>query len=131
MSRRTRIVVGLYACLVTLAVVYRVWFVSYPDVSIRVRNATGHDFDSVLIGFSGQREDFGRLESRTNSEYRRFSEAYSYGYVRVVTQNRTLEMRPIDYVGEVPLVPGRYTLWLRVKLYQGELDIFQKLVTDW
>ena len=104
------------------------WFTYHQDIGIRVRNTSGAVLDDVVFGT----ENFGRLEPHSTSEYRKFVTAYSYGYLKLVTQHRTYEESPIDFVGETPLMPGRYTLRLTVLWSPGrELTVRQTMVTDW
>lgn len=85
------------------------------DVDIRIRNGSGYDFESVLVGFPNQAAEYGAVRAGKSTGYRTVGEAYRYAYVEVVAAGRTLIGQPIDYVGEELLEPGRYTYELSVR----------------
>ena len=76
---------------------------------IRVANHSSRDFDSVLIGFPSQQEEYGPIASGGVSAYRAVAQAYRYAYVEVQVDTARLVLQPIDYVGESLLGPGRFT----------------------
>jgi hypothetical protein len=88
-------------------------------VEVRVRNAAATSMRSVAVGFpyEGGEVVYGDLAPGEASEYRAVRKAYRYAAVRVVVDGDTLGIIPIDYVGETPLSPGRYTY--RLGLYEG------------
>jgi Tfp pilus assembly protein PilP len=81
---------------------------------IRVVNASAVDFDAAEVAFLESPQDFGPVGPGAASDYEPFETAYRYGYVRVETEAGDLVLQPIDYVGEAPLPPGRYTFRLGV-----------------
>jgi len=82
---------------------------SEAPVEVRVVNASAVSFDRVVIGFPRQKEDYGTLAARAQSDYRAVAEAYGYAYVEVHRAGERLVLQPIDYVGERLLASGRYT----------------------
>ena len=76
---------------------------------VRIQNASNAPFDSVLVDFSGQREFYGLIEAGEATGYRAVSKAYRCAYVEVHFADGRGVIQPIDYVGEKPLEPGRYT----------------------
>lgn len=89
---------------------------SREGVNVRVRNASAADFDRVVVVFPKQHEvDYGRLPKGEVSQLRTTAQAYRYAGIRVTIGQRELALTPIDYVGEQPLVPGRYTYVLGVE----------------
>jgi hypothetical protein len=89
---------------------------SREGINIRVRNDSAADFDRVVIVFPKQQEvDYGRLARGDVSQFRATAQAYRYAGVRVTIGQRELALNPIDYVGEQPLAPGRYTYVLGVE----------------
>lgn len=78
-------------------------------VQIRVVNNSPFAFDEVEVNFSSQNESYGSLSVGGATGYRSVRLAYRYAYVRVRSGNKTVVQQPIDYVGETPLAPGRYS----------------------
>jgi hypothetical protein len=106
----------------------------YSDASVRVENASDVVFDGVIVGFlyeQGNYREYGRIEPHSVSAYRTFRHAYSYGHITVQTGGRTLTLQPIDWVGELPLSPGRYTYRVTVGTgLDGHPDLNVEFVTD-
>jgi hypothetical protein len=78
-------------------------------VLIRVVNASPFAFDEVVVGFPSQNESYGSLAVGAVTQYRPVTQAYRYANVRVSSGGKTVVQQPIDYVGETPLAPGRYS----------------------
>lgn len=83
-------------------------------VQIRVVNNSPFAFDEVEVNFSAQNESYGSLPVGGATGYRSVRLAYRYAYVRVRSGNKTVVQQPIDYVGETPLTPGRYSYVIEV-----------------
>jgi hypothetical protein len=105
---------------------------SGPGVAVRIENATDKVFESVVIGFPSQREDYGSIPAGEASVYRSVARAYRYAYAEIKIDGETLVLRPIDYVGESLLRPGRYTyrITLNPKSTSRDNRIFLDLVVD-
>ncbi|MGH7460908.1 MAG: hypothetical protein ACREMA_07750 [Longimicrobiales bacterium] len=98
-----------------------------PDeVRIRVRNASVVNFESTIINFSRQNEQYGAVEAGRTTDYREIGQAYSYAYVEVLAGGNRYVMQPIDYVGEEQLKAGSYTYELS---FNGN-SLVQRLVRD-
>lgn len=82
---------------------------------LRVENMSNVDFSQVVIGFPGEEAHYGAVQAGRSSEYRVFETAYRYGDVKVKAANETYAIWPIDYVGEEPLGPGRFTYMLDIE----------------
>ena len=83
------------------------------DVEVRVRNFSTTDFDSVLVRFPQDVvHRYGRVEAGRSSSYATVEEAYRYDYVEVWIGGEKYALQPIDFVGESPLQPGRWTYGL-------------------
>lgn len=78
-------------------------------VDIRVANESGIDFDQVIVGFPDGQEAYGPVSAGERTDYRQVPKAYRYAYFEVHVESETLVAQPVDYVGETPLPPGRYT----------------------
>ena len=78
-------------------------------MAIRVENATNRTFDAVWVGFPEQREVYGRVSARSVSAYRAVGTAYRYAYVEIRLGVEKAVIQPMDYLGETPWEPGRYT----------------------
>ena len=81
---------------------------------VRVVNASALDFDAVEVAFTGPARALGPVAAGDASAYEPFDTAYRYGYVRVETEAGEFVLQPVDYVGEEPLAPGRYTFRLGI-----------------
>lgn len=79
------------------------------SVVIRIVNGSPFAFDEVEVNFSAQVEAYGPLPVGGRTQYRPVGQAYRYAYVRVRSGGKTVVQQPIDYVGETPLAPGRYS----------------------
>ncbi len=78
---------------------------SSDDVEIRVYNNSDHTFHDVVVNGVA----LGDVAAGEYSRYAGFEEAYHYGAVSATVDGKPLGIMPIDYVGETPLRPGRYT----------------------
>ena len=81
------------------------------DLLIRVANLTDLNFTKVTIGTTAF-YDYGSLGPDEISCYQVHDMAYRYAYVKAVTQDDSLILQPIDYVGEIPLSNGKWTYQL-------------------
>ena len=88
---------------------------SRPDIAIRIENASNKTFDSVLVKFPEQEENYGRIRARSTSPYRTVKEAYRYAYVDIKSGKNVGLLLPFDYTAEPLLGPGRYTYRLTVR----------------
>jgi hypothetical protein len=84
------------------------------DIFIRVRNASQYPFDDIVVNTSGGENKYSTVAAGQKSDYKAFTKAYKYAYVKLNTQGQDLGIQPIDYVGETPLQPGHYTYALDV-----------------
>ena len=82
---------------------------SRPEVAIRAENASDKAFDSVVVKFPEQQENYGPIPASSTSPYRTVTKAYRYAYVEIKLGDEVAVLQPIDYVGEALLRPGRYT----------------------
>ncbi len=98
------------------------------EVRIRVHNASAIDFESTVVDFSRQTEQYGAVHAGETSDYRTVNTAYSYAYVEVLAGGNRHVMQPEDYVGEKPLKGGAYTYEL--SFYPGTSQLTQRLVRD-
>ena len=92
---------------------------------VRVANASAVDFDAVAVAFTGPTRALGPVGAGEASGYEPFETAYRYGYVRVETEAGEFVLQPIDYVGEEPLAPGRYTFRLGIEGDALTLDLVE------
>ena len=73
----------------------------------------------------------GRVGAGAESEYRQVAKAYRYAHIEVLISGATIALRPMDYVGEEPLVPGDYTYALSYDSAAGSRGQLQLvLVTE-
>jgi len=93
-------------------------------VEIRVANRSDRDFDQVDVTFNSQKVSYGPVAKGATSEYRTAQEeAYRYALVVVTAGGETFRFQPIDFVGETPLAPGRYTYALNIDPNDRQLTI--------
>lgn len=93
-------------------------------VEVRIANRSDRDFDSVNVTFTSKQVSYGPVARGTTSEYRKVEEeAYRYALVVVTAGGETFRFQPIDYVGETPLAPGRYTYALNVEPTDRQVTI--------
>ena len=93
-------------------------------VSVRIRNDSAVTFDRVEVGFyNGPTFDYGLVRSGASSQYRTPRDrAYQYAKVVVTVGGERLVYQPVDFVGETPLEPGRFTYALSVT-DEGDLSL--------
>ena len=93
-------------------------------VEVRVANRSDRDFDQVDVTFASQKVSYGPVAKGAASEYREAQEkAYRYALVVVTAGGETFRFQPIDFVGETPLAPGRYTYALNIDPNDRQLTI--------
>ncbi len=98
-------------------------------VEVRVANRSDRDFDTVDVTFGSQKVSCGPVAKGASSEYREAKEeAYRYALVVVTAGGETFRFQPIDFVGETPLAPGRYTYALSIDPNDRQLTI--ELIED-
>jgi hypothetical protein len=81
-----------------------------PSSEVRIRNNTGSLLRQVVV--NGQQ--YGNINAGQTGEYRKLRVAYRYASVRFVAGTREMQIRPEDYVGEVPLGRGKFTYVLTI-----------------
>ena len=79
------------------------------EVRLRVENKSSFDFDEVQLNPGNDKKDLGTIKAGGKSSYHAFETAYRYGFISIRIKDTTLTLQPIDYVGESPLAPGKYT----------------------
>jgi len=82
------------------------------EVLVRIRNTSDSNFTEMLVASGVPILDgifFGEVAAASYSGYKTFPKAYGIAYVRLIAGGQERQLIPIDYVGERPLKPGRYT----------------------
>jgi hypothetical protein len=92
-------------------------------VEIRIANRSDRDFDRVDATFDPEKVEYGAVAKGATSEYRTVKQAYRYALVEVTAGGQTSRFHPIDYVGETPLEPGRYTYALTIEPSDNTITI--------
>lgn len=78
-------------------------------VETRFRNATPFTLTDVSLSWPGGSMQVAELAPGASSSLERHDGAYSYGALNVTMNGTVRRLQPIDFVGESPLVAGRYT----------------------
>lgn len=100
------------------------------QVNMRLKNSTGYTIKkTTVISPTAQTATFEELKKDSSSKYISFQTLYKYAYVEVIIDTDTLKFSPIDYVGEEPLSPGRYTFEIGIANYEAKY-LSLKLITD-
>jgi len=87
--------------------------------NIRIKNNSHYDFCNVVVDPYSGKINCGKINQGAETCYRAVSEAYRYGFVQLYINDKEFVIQPIDYVGEVPLVAGKYTYLLDVTDYNS------------
>jgi len=103
-----------------------------PDqVAVRVRNASTVPFDETTLYLMDGPRELGRISSGGTSAYVVTDTAYRFMTTQAIVGSDTLRLQVIDYVGEQPLSPGRYTYVLSIyEDEQGTRRLDQALEED-
>lgn len=85
--------------------------VGNPDAKVRIRL---HNLDSIAltdvhVHWPVDSARFDSLPSQAYTDYIAVDSAYRYAYVKAKAGKRVWICLPMDFVGETPLAPGRYT----------------------
>ncbi|MDQ7991928.1 MAG: hypothetical protein AAGC63_02960, partial [Propionicimonas sp.] len=89
--------------------------VRQASVQIRVGNAGPSGLDAVEVTFpDNQVVDYGAVAAGEASDYHLVGLAYRYSLIVATADGEERRWQPIDFVGETPLAPGRYTYELSV-----------------
>ncbi len=91
------------------------------DILLRVANESPVTFDRTFVHLPEDQVEFGALAANQVSDYVRVSAAYRYAYILVEVGDTDYVLQPIDYVGEEPLGPGKYTYALEPSTTPGYL----------
>ena len=92
---------------------------------ISVKNISSYDFADVIVNTKGGENNYGNILANAISGYESFDFAYSYAFIELKINNNTYTIQPIDYVGETPLTPGKYTYSIDVS---PEGDQYSRLI---
>lgn len=84
-------------------------FDSEGVVEVRVRNGSNLTFDEGVLYVHRDSLIFSALGPGQETPYQEVDQAYEIATTRVVTGTDTARLQVIDFVGEQPLGPGRYT----------------------
>jgi hypothetical protein len=79
------------------------------DLQIRISNVSEFNFANIIVDASGEKVNFGNLNSNSKSEFKTFDLAYRYAFMEFEIDGETFTLQPIDYVGETPLENGKYS----------------------
>ena len=84
-------------------------FGSGDPVEVRVRNGSSVTFDEGALYVHRDSIILTSLGPGQETPYQEVEEAYQIASTWVVTSSDTARLQVIDFVGEEPLSPGRYT----------------------
>jgi hypothetical protein len=89
-------------------------------VEVRFRNATALTLSDISLQWPGGSMQSSQLAPGGVSPYEQHDGAYSYGALSVTANGTVRRIQPIDYVGEQPLPPGRYTYVISSSTYSPD-----------
>ena len=78
-------------------------------VEVRVSNGSAFVLDYGILHLPGDTLLFQGLQPGQATPYKEVGKAYRIAGAQVITAQDTARLQPIDFVGEEPLAPGRYT----------------------
>ena len=84
-------------------------FASDGPVEVRVRNGSNLAFDEGILYTQRDSILFTSLGPGQATPFQEVDRAYGIATTQVVTGSDTARLQVIDFVGEAPLKPGRYT----------------------
>ncbi|MET0571222.1 MAG: hypothetical protein ABWZ79_07325 [Pedobacter agri] len=87
---------------------------------IRLSNSSQQNLKNIMVNTGMGEVSFGDLEAGKKTDYKKFTKAYSYAFVKLEINGKTYTIQPIDYVGETPLKDGRYAYQISVNGNQGQ-----------
>ena len=87
---------------------------------IRLSNSSQLNFKNVIVDTGTGQVNFGDLDSGKQTEYKKFTKAYGYAFVKLEIDGKTYIIQPIDFVGEKPLTDGRYAYQLSINGNPGQ-----------
>ncbi len=86
-------------------------------VNIRIKNVSNYTYEKFSYDQKGGFKNnpkyekiYGNLPASETSCYRAYDSSYSIGTIRATINSEEIVMSPIDYVGEILLSNGDYTL---------------------
>lgn len=83
-------------------------------VYVRLANVSDMDFERVMVTVHLRESEYGTLPTSQVSAYQLQNGIYRYTGMKVSAGDDTYQFVPIDFMGETPLSPGRYTFALEV-----------------
>jgi len=89
-------------------------------LKIRLSNSSQYNFKNIVINTTTGDVSFGNLNSGQKTEYKQFTKAYRYAFVKLEIDGKTYTIQPIDYVGETTLKDGIYTYQINVNNTQDQ-----------
>jgi hypothetical protein len=99
---------------------------SFDAVLIRIKNSGTFNYENVVVNTGGGENNYGSIPSGQFSEYKEFTSAYRYAYIRLEINGQTALLQPFDYVGETPLENGKYTYVVTADGTSGSLGLVFK-----
>lgn len=77
-------------------------------LEIRIMNDSEYQFSKVVVNTDAI-FNYGDIMSQSTTAYQVHSQAYSYAYVETYILDSLYIIQPADFIGEIPLSPGKYT----------------------
>lgn len=76
--------------------------------NLRIENLSTYDYQDVYINSNGVEHNFGDVAAGRKTSFTDFERIYMKAEVRLLINGDTFRFDPIDYVGQVNLLDGKF-----------------------
>ena len=116
------------AVVVLLPLAFTLWVTGLFSPSLlRVENRGSSNLQDLTVWFPSERVEFGDVPAGQTSGYRLvFGGVYQYAAYEITVDGERKIQPVIDWVGEVPLLPGTYIYvisWEKTRVYYPWIDL--------
>ncbi len=87
----------------------------FAKPNVRIKNLTGVDLCQINLFMNGNTISYGALSVNQSSKYKAFDLIFRYADLKAYIPNDSMQLKILDYTGEVPLTAGFYTYIVRAE----------------